>query len=197
LIVQYVAEVKKPDADRLEGFHEAQLPSLKFQIESARPFYPAFEETLLADSLQESLEELGPAHPFIKAALTGKSSADAASGLIRGTKLTDAAVRKQLIEGGDAAVAQSTDPLIVLGRALDPIARETRKTLERDVESIETAAREKLGQARFAVYGSSAYPDATFTLRLSYGKVGGYPMNGTLAPSKTTFAGLLDRSASF
>jgi len=197
LIVQYVQEVKKPDGVRLAGFHEAQLPSLQFQLNSKAPVYLAYEETLLADSLQESLEELGPAHPFIKAALGGKSAAEAAAALLRGTKLGDPAVRKQLIDGGEAAIAASTDPLIVLGRALDPLARDTQKAMERDVESIESAAKEKIGQARFAVFGTSVYPDATFTLRLSYGKVSGYPMNGTVAPYKTTFAGLLDRSASF
>src|SRR5262245_45548657 len=197
LIVQYVQEVKKPDGVRLDGFHEAQLSSLQFQLASPQPFYLPYEETLLADSLQESLEELGPAHPFIKAALGGKSSGDAAAALLRGTTLADPAVRKQFIDGGEAAVAASTDPLIVLGRALDPLARDTQKTMERDVESIEAAAAEKIGQARFAVYGSSVYPDATFTLRLSYGKVTGYSMNGTVAPYKTTFAGLIDRAASF
>ncbi len=106
-------------------------------------------------------------------------------------------MRKQLIDGGQAAVARSTDPLIVLGRALAPLARSLRDTMQREVSSVETAAHEKIGQARFAVYGTSAYPDATFTLRLSYGVVRGYPMNGTLAPYKTTFAGLYDRSASF
>jgi hypothetical protein len=197
LIVQYVAEIAKPDTARLDGFHEAQLPSLKFQLSSPAPFYPALQETLLADSLQESLEELGPNHPFNKAALGGKTPAEAAAALIGGTKLGDPAVRKQLIDGGEDAVARSMDPLIVLGRALDPIVREQQKTLEREVTSVASAARQKIGQARFAVYGSAAYPDATFTLRLSYGRVSGYPMNGTRAPYKTTFYGLYAQSADF
>jgi hypothetical protein len=196
-IVQYVAEISKPDTARLDGFHEAQLPSLTFQLSSPAPYYLPLEEALLADSLQESLEELGPNHPFIKAALGGKTSKEAAAALISGTKLTDPAVRKQLIDGGQDAVARSTDPLIVLGRALDPLAREAQKTLERDVTSVSSAARQKIGQARFAVYGTAAYPDATFTLRLSYGKVSGYPMNGTKAPYKTTFFGLYGESADF
>ena len=197
VIVQYVAEVAKPDASRLDGFHDAQLPSLKFQLSSPAPYYLPLEETLLADSLQESLEELGPNDPFIKAALGGRTPKDAAAALISGTKLNDPAVRKQLIEGGQDAVARSTDPLIVLGRALDPLAREAQKRLEREVTSISSAARQKVGQARFAVYGSTAYPDATFTLRLSYGRVTGYPMNGTKAPYKTTFYGLYAESADF
>jgi hypothetical protein len=170
---------------------------LKFQLSSPAPYYPALEEALLADSLQESLEELGPNHPFIKAALAGRTPKDAAAALISGTKLADPAVRKQLLDGGQEAVARSTDPLIVLGRALDPIVREQQKTLEREVTSVSAAARQKVGQARFAVYGAAAYPDATFTLRLSYGKVSGYSMNGTRAPYKTTFFGLYGESADF
>jgi hypothetical protein len=197
LIVQYAAEIAKPDAARLDGFHDAQLPSLTFQLSSPAPYYLPLEETLLADSLQESLEELGPNDPFIKAALGGRTPQEAAAALISGTKLADPAVRKQLIDGGQDAVNRSTDPLIVLGRALDPIARQQQKALERDVASVSSSARQKIGQARFAVYGAAAYPDATFTLRLSYGRVSGYPMNGTKAPYKTTFFGLYGESADF
>src|SRR6266853_2777709 len=146
LIVQYVAEITKPDTARLDGFHEAQLPSLKFQLSSPAPYYLPLEEVLLSDSLQESLEELGPSHPFVKAALAGRAPKDAVAALIGGTKLSDPAVRKQLIEGGQEAVTRSTDPLIVLGRALDPIVREQQKTLERDVTSVASAARQKIGQ---------------------------------------------------
>lgn len=197
LIVQYVAELRKPDGQRLDGFHDAQLSSLLFSLLSPAPVYPALEEALLADALQESLEELGPNDPFVRAVLSGRSPKDAAAALIAGTKLADPAVRKQLIDGGEAAVRASTDPLIVVGRAIDALMRANTAALEREVTSVATPAREKIGQARFAVFGTTAYPDATFTLRLSYGRVSGYPMNGTLAPYKTTFAGLFDRSASF
>ena len=195
--VQYAAEIGKPDGDRLDGFHESQLATLKFQLSSPAPYYPPLEQALLADALQESLEELGANDPFIKAALGGKSPGDAAAALIGGTKLGDQAVRKALLDGGAAAINASMDPLIVLGRAIDPIMRAAQKLRDREVTSVQSAAREKIGQARFAVFGTAAYPDATFTLRLSYGTVGGYPMNGTKAPYKTTFAGLFDRSAGF
>ena len=94
-------------------------------------------------------------------------------------------------------MAASTDPLIELARQLDPLSRAMNKRLDTEVNSVLTKAGEKLGQARFAVYGKDHYPDATFTLRLSYGSVEGYPMNGTVAPPMTTIYGLYDRSASF
>jgi hypothetical protein len=196
-IVQYVSEVQKPDAERLPGFHAAQIESTKRALLSPAPVDLSLQRALLADALRESLEKLGPAHPFVKAALDGRSPEDAAAFLIDGTKLADPAVRQQLLDGGEAASAASTDPLIVLGRKLAPMARALRETMERDVTGVEEAAHEKIGQARFAAFGSTAYPDATFTLRLSYGVVRGYPMNGTVAPYKTTFAGLYDRSAGF
>ena len=196
-IVQYVQETQKPDGERLPGFHDAQLPSLRMSLLSPAPIYVSMEEVLLIDALQESLEKLGADQPFIKATLEGRTPRDAATALLENTKLTDAAVRKQLIDGGPNAIEQSTDPLIVLGRKLAPMAKATHETMEREVTGVETVAHENIGRARFAVYGTSVYPDATFTLRLSYGAVKGYPMNGTIAPYKTTFAGLYDRSASF
>jgi len=96
-----------------------------------------------------------------------------------------------------AAVNASTDPLVVLARKLDPLVREQQKWLETNVNGPLQAAGEKIGRARFAVYGKTASPDATFTLRLSYGTVKGYPMNGTIAPPKTTLFGLFDRSLGF
>jgi hypothetical protein len=197
IIVQYVTEIKKPDSERLEGFHDSQLESLKFRLFSPAPVYPQLEEIMLADRLQEVREELGPDDPFIKTVLNSRAPSEVAKELITGTKLADLAVRKSLVEGGEAAVAASTDPLIVLARKLDPMNRELAKWYDDNVKSVMTAAGEKIGKARFAVYGKSTYPDATFTLRLSYGAVKGYPMNGTKAPSKTTFYGLYDRYYSF
>jgi len=196
-IVVYAAEVKKPDAQRLDGYHDSQLDELKFYLLSPAPVYPEYEEALLAWSLEESLDQLGPNDPFIKAVLDGRKPADVAAQVIRGSKMADPAFRKSLVEGGEAGVAASTDPLIALARKVDPFFRETRKMYEESVESVFESAGEKIAKARFAIYGKSIYPDATFTLRLTYGKVQGYPMNGTKAPSKTTFYGLYDRAASF
>jgi hypothetical protein len=196
-IVQYAAEVAKPDAERLPDFHEAQLESLRFGLFSPAPVYPAMDEALVASWLAEGLKTLGPDNAYVKTVLAGRSPAEVAHEVIGGTKIGDPGVRRALVEGGVAAVNASTDPLIVLARKLDPLVREQRKWVEANVEGPLQAAGEKIGRARFAVYGKTASPDATFTLRLSYGTVKSYPMNGTIAPPQTTLFGLYDRSLGF
>jgi hypothetical protein len=181
----------------LAAFHEAGLESLRFRLLSPAPIYPAMEEARMTASLTQALAVLGPQDEFVVAVLAGHTPQQAAHELISGTKLGDPKVREALLTGGEPAVAASTDPMIVLARKLDPINRSMVTWSQNNVESVELAAGEKLGKARFLVYGKSAYPDATFTLRLSYGTVKGYPMNGSKAPYKTTYYGLYDRANSF
>jgi len=196
-IVQYVAEVKKPNEKRMMEFQDANLASLEFRLYSRAPVYADLEEMLLIDGLQESLEELGPNDQFLQTVLAGRAPVDIAKELFAGTQMGDPEFRKALVKGGEKAVRESTDPMIVVARKLDPIMRESRQWSEANVASVQTAAGEKIGKARFGVYGKDSYPDATFTLRLSYGTMCGYPMNGTKAPSKTTLYGLYDRAYSF
>ncbi len=196
-IVQYVSEIKKPDGERLPGYHDAQLESLKFRMFSPAPIYPGLETVRITGALEDALAELGPNDAFVKAVLRGRAPGQAAAELVSGTKLADPQLRRGLVDGGQAAVDASTDAMIVLARQLDPMRREVIKWFEDNVESVEQRAGEQIGQARFAAYGKSTYPDATFTLRISYGQVQGYPMNGTKAPAKTTFYGLYDRAAGF
>src|SRR5439155_884848 len=142
------------------GYHDAQLPALELQLFSPAPVYPALDEALLADALQESLEQLGASDPFIQAVLKGRPPALVAKEAITGTKLADPAARKALAAAGTAGLTSSTDPLVVLARAADAFARKNQKTLDDQVTSVENAAGEKIGRARFAVFGHSAYPDA-------------------------------------
>lgn len=197
MLVQYVAEVKKPDGERLPGYHDAQLQSLKFRMFSPAPIYPGLETVRLTDALEDALAQLGPNDTFVKTVLRGRTPKQAAEDLVKGTKLSDPAIRHQLVDGGQAAIDASSDPMIVLARQLDPLRRSMLKWVEDNVQSVEQRAGEQIGKARFALYGKTTYPDATFTLRLSYGQVAGYAMNGTKAPSKTTYYGLFDRAASF
>jgi hypothetical protein len=196
-VVTYVSEVKKPDGERLPGFHEAQLDSLKLRLFSPAPIYPEMEIARMSSALQADVQGIGSNDPWVKTVLNGRTPQQTATELVNGTKVADPAFRKALVDGGQAAVDASTDPMIVLARKLDPIRREQIKWFEDNVQSEQQQAGEQLGKARFAVYGKSTYPDATFTLRLSYGQVQGYPMNGTIAPPKTTLFGLYDRAASF
>jgi hypothetical protein len=196
-IVQYVAEVKKPDGERLAPFHDAGLDSLKQQLFSPAPVYLGSEKLFMASALTQGEAKLGKDDPYIHAILQGGDAKTVTDSILSNTKIADPAFRKSLVEGGEAAVAASTDPGIVVARRLDPIVRETNRKLRDELQSALTPAEESLGKARFAVYGKDTYPDATFTLRLSYGTVKGYPMNGTIAPPVTTFYGLYDRSASF
>jgi hypothetical protein len=196
-LVQASEEMKKPNGERQPAFQDANLASLKFRLFSPAPIYPELEELQIADGIAESVETLGENDPFLKETLAGRTPEQTAKELVAGTKLMDVAVRKQLFGGGEAAIAASTDPLIQIARKAQPMVNELRKWTEKNVSGPMTAASEALGKARFAVYGKSMNPDATFTLRLSYGTVKGYPMNGTQAPTKTTLYGLFDRALSF
>ena len=196
-IVEYVAEIKKPDGERLPQFHDAGLSSVKFQLLSPAPVEIPTEKLYMTAALKLGEEKLGNNDAYIQAILQGGDVDKTVDAMIDGTKLGDVDFRKSLMEGGEAAVEASTDPMIVAARRVDPIVRATTKRMRDEFGSVLTKEGEKLGKARFLVYGKDAYPDATFTLRLSYGTVTGYPYNGTIAPPFTTFYGLYDRAASF
>jgi hypothetical protein len=138
---------------------------------------------------------LGRDHPFTRAVLGDKEPAEVAQAAVATTQLDRPEARKALVKGGAAALAKSTDGIIVLARRIEPFYRTSVRFLEEEIEPVLTRAGEKLALARFKVYGRSAYPDATFTLRLSYGAVAGYPADGTIVAPRTTFYGLFDRWA--
>ena len=196
-VVECAAELKKPDGERLPGYHDAQLDSLRFRLASPAPIYKETEIARITAALELDLAEAGSDDPFLKIMLNGRTAKEAAAELVNKSNLEDPSVRKKLMEGGEAAIAASDDSMIVLARKLDPARREFTKWMKDNVDSVVLRSGEQLGKARFAVYGKTIYPDATFTLRLSYGQVKGYPMNGTKAPYETTLYGLYDRSAGF
>jgi len=196
-IVWYVAEVAKPNDRRYEEFRDSSLESLQRRLFSPAPIYPELEEHLLADSLAEAREALGANHRLIMAALGGRDPKVVAHDLIAGTRLMDVQVRKALVRGGQGAVEQSDDALIAWARRLDPLWRELREWQENNVQSVEAIEGHKIARARFAVYGRTMYPDATGTLRLSFGRVAGYELGTTRVPYKTTFYDLYGRAADF
>ena len=196
-IVRYVVETRKPNELRYEEYRDSALDSLRFKLFSPAPIYPDMDEHMMAAFLRLAKYELGPNDEFVQAALGNETPEAVAHRVISGTKLADPAFRKQLIAGGVDAVQASDDPLILWARKIDPSYRELRQWYEDNVESVETLEGHKIAKARFAVLGKSTYPDATFTLRLSFGKVAGYDEGTTRVPFKTTFYGLFDRAASF
>jgi hypothetical protein len=196
-IVRYGDEIQKPSAQRYPEFTDARLEGLKFSLFSSAPVYAGMEEAQLAAWLEEAQATLGADDPFVKAALAGQAPAAVAKQAIAATALADVAARKALVEGGAAAIRASSDPLIALARRVEPVIRELRAWQEEKIQSVEARAGQKIAEARFAVYGKSAYPDANFNLRLEYGSVLGYEEDTTLVPYKTTFYGLFERAAAF
>jgi hypothetical protein len=195
-LVRLTAEIEKPNGERFKEYREANLPSQRFQLLSPAPLYPAMEEAVIAARLQLCLDSLGAADPWVKAALDGRSAKDVAHELAT-SRLGDVTERKRLLEGGRAAVEASTDPMIAFARRTDAAYREERKWYEDNVESVETLEGTKLARAVFALDGRDTYPDATGTLRLSYGKAAGYEELDTRVPWQTRFYGLYDRGRSF
>ncbi|MFN8010441.1 MAG: S46 family peptidase [Holophagaceae bacterium] len=193
-LVRLADEEPKADDKRLTEFKETNLKRLKAQLGNApRNFNKDLEIATFAHGLQEALDELGANHPFVKAMLGGKQPMDVAKEAVEGSRLADPAVRKALLEGGKKAVAESKDPMILLAKKLDPLGRDLRRKQE-DINAVVTEHGGRIAKARFAVYGKETYPDATFSLRLSYGAVESYPANGTRIQPFTTFAGLYDRA---
>lgn len=189
MLVRAAAEKPKPNQDRMREFRDSALPSLEQQLFSTEPIYKNLETAMLGESLEEMQDALGKDNPDAQKVLQGKTSTEAAKGLIENTKLDDVAVRKQLYEGGQAAIDASTDPLIVAMRAIDPTARAARHEFEDKVDSVVHRDGAVIAKARFAQSGYTQPPDATFTLRLSYGTVKGYQEDGKAIPFETTMGG--------
>jgi hypothetical protein len=194
-IVRAAAEKQLPSNQRIRGYQDSALPTLEQQLFSTAPIYKSLEQVELAESLGEMQDVLGAGDADVQKALAGKSPDERAKELIQGTKLDDAAVRKQLYDGGQAAVDASTDPLIVLMRQIDPDARALHNQDEDQVQSVLRASGGNIGKALFAEKGLSVPPDATFTLRLSYGAVEGYKLDGKNVPWFTTMGGAYEHAA--
>ena len=194
-LVRAAEEKPKSNPDRFREFRDSALPSLEQQLFSTEPIYKNLETVLLTDALTEMRQSLGNDNSDVQKVLQGKTPAEAAKQLIMNTKLDDVAVRKQLYEGGQQAIDASPDPLIKVMRALDPDARAARKEYEDKVESVVRRDGATIAKARFAQSGFTQPPDATFTLRLSYGQVKGYEENGKAIPFDTNMGGAYEHAA--
>lgn len=194
LLVRGAAERAKADADRISEYHDSRLPAILAQLGASAPVHPQLEQTLLAFSLGRLRQSLGADDDAVKTLLGKQSPEELASHLVGFTHLGDPKVRLGLWQGGQAAIDASKDPMIVLARQVEPIARKLRDQWDNEVVAPQRQASEALAQARFARDGTSVYPDATFTQRLSYGVVKGWNEDGKPVPAFTHFAGLYDRA---
>lgn len=193
-LVRGAQERAKPNAERLPEYGDARLAQVETRLGAERPVYPKVDEIQLAWWLSKTREILTMDDARVRQLLGRESPEALAKRVTAGTKVGDAAFRKALWKGGMAAIGASKDPLIQFVRAIQPVTRATRTEYEAAVQAPTDQASEKLAEARFAVYGTSLYPDATGTLRLTYGRLKGWSRNGRTVPYATTFAGLWDRA---
>ena len=187
-------ERPKPNADRLPEFGDARLAQVEQSLFAERPTYPALDEVQLSWWLSKTREILTVDDPRVGTLLGRESPEALAKALARGTRLGDPAVRRRLWEGGRAAIEASTDPLIRFVSRIQPVTRDTRRTWEADVQAPTDRASEALAALRFRVYGTAVSPDATGTLRLTYGRAEGWSYGGRTVPYATRFAGLWARA---
>ncbi len=195
-LVRIAAESGKPDSARLAPYRGPGITNMTAALSRNVPIDTAFERLAITAQLRAAQSELGPNDPFVRLALAGRTPEAAAAALVRGTRVGDPAFRTSLLQGGAAAVAASTDPMIAVARDIDPLNRSVTARANA-LNAIIAANSAKIGQALFAAYGTALPPDATSTLRISDGLVKSFPSNGTIAPYKTTFYGLYERSAAF
>jgi hypothetical protein len=196
-LVRMAEENEKENAQRLPEFTDARRASLELSLYSTAPIHEDFEKLKLANSLEFMQSVYGANHPLVQKVLKGKTPEARAAELIEGTRLKDPELRKQVAAGGRKAIEESNDPMIDLARSIDKEARQARKRYEDEVLSVERTSYGKIARALFETEGTKLYPDATFTLRLSYGSVKGYWENGKFVPPFTTLGGLYARAAKF
>ncbi|MFZ5669204.1 MAG: S46 family peptidase [Pseudomonadota bacterium] len=194
LLVRAAEERSRPAAERLPEYADSRLPLLERRLVAAAKVEPELEQLQLEHWLLKTREYLGTDAAILDVVLGDESPEGLAERLVKGSRLADPAVRKALWDGGLDAVRASEDPMIRYALRLDAAARAVRKAWEGEVGGPTDRAAERIARARFAIYGESVYPDATFTLRLSYGQVAGWTWRGRTVEPFTTFGGLYARA---
>lgn len=192
-LLRWTDESAKPNGQRLPEYSDARKAAIERQIGSEAPIYPGVEQAKLEAGLAVMQQMVGADNPLVKQILADKTPKARAAELVAGTRMGDAATRKALLAGGKAAIAASTDPFIELARLVDPRARELRTRYDNEVLGVERESYSKIAQAVFASQGDAAYPDGTFSLRLSYGQVKGYMEDGKRVAPFTDIRGLYIR----
>jgi len=195
ILVRAADERTKPNEERLREYTDGALPRLEQTLGANIPLYADLETLKLSFSIERMREYLGPDHSLVRHLLARESPQTFALNIIAGTRLGNAALRMRLWNGGEAAVNASPDPMIQLARSIDAQARALRQRYEDEVEAPMQLASEQIARARFAASGTSAYPDANFTLRLNAGSVQGWRENDASVAPFTQLGGLFTRAS--
>ncbi len=193
-LVRGAQERAKPSAERLPEYADSRLSGVQSGLFAERPVYPGLEQVRMEWWLSKTREWLTVDDPRVRGLLGRESPEQLSARLIEGTTLADPAVRRALWEGGLAAVEASQDPLIQYLLAIQDETRAIRSDWEARVQAPTDRASERLAALRFQTYGDAVYPDATGTLRLTYGKIEGTDVPGQRWGPFTTFDGLWDRA---
>jgi hypothetical protein len=193
-LVRAAAERAKPNGDRLAEYRDSAKTTLELGLMSTKPIYTDLEQLKLEHFLTLMAIEFGVNDPVVQRALDGKSPSVRAAELIAGTKVGDVALRKELYAADSKAIAASRDPMIQFAIAMDEAARTARRTIEQQSE-LKEQAHAKIAKVRYAKDGDSVSPDATFTLRMSYGAVKGIEQAGVKIEPYTVIGGLFERAA--
>ena len=193
-LVRRPVEAAKPDAERLKEYTDANFPILRQSISSTAPIYPELEKLTLSFLLSKLREALGPDDAFIRKVLGTSSPDELATELVDGTSLASVERRNELLGAEAATVDASTDAMILFVRNIDRDLRAVRKDYEENVEAPKTRYSGEIARAMFNLYGTATYPDATFTLRFSYGAVAGYQADGKWTDPMTRIGGAFERA---
>ena len=196
-LIRLAEEKGKPSGERLREYRDTALPQVYQRLASTAPIYPDFEAYRLGYALRLLATQLGPVHPVIRKVVGDSTPEEVAQKAVAGTRLGDLAVRQKLAEGGAAAIAAAHDPMIELMQQFEPLWREARDRTDREIDGVTRLAGAKIAETFFAVNGRDVYPDATFSLRISYAPVKGYEDNGVALPWAKKLGGYFKRSAKY
>ena len=192
-LVRGAEERAKPDAERMPRYTDARISVVERSITGNQPVEADFERLNLEIWLLKLREYLTVDDPTVQRILNRQSPEELAARLAQ-SRLGDPAFRRQLWEGGAAAIAASDDAMIVFVRSWDSDARQIRERYETQVEGPVARAHERIARARFRAFGTNTYPDATGTPRVSYGRIRGWTEGDRTIPYFTNIDGLYARN---
>ena len=194
---EFALERAKPsDREREPQYQERTWPDLRQALLDDEPTIPGLEEDVLTIGFEKALELPADRQiPAVKALIARAGTSEPrtlAKAVLQKTKIESLAERKQLLDAAPQAFEQSTDPAIVFARELLPTTQDQRARVRVLNETL-FQHRAKFAKGLADWKGQTMYPDANFTLRVTYGKVAGYTdTSGRAVPFTTRFGDMFE-----